>query len=73
MEIRRTVLHADGGTVFVYTTSDGQYLGRVRVEALDAQGMELMARDVVDYLEEQKAEAERPQIVSAVGRALRGN
>lgn len=74
MNIKRAVLVIPGiGTELVYTTSEGTYLGRVRFEAYDARGFELMARDALDFLEEQKKEAERPQIALAVGAAMRNN
>lgn len=74
MEIKRTVLAVPGGgTELIYTTSEGAYLGRVRFEAFNPQGMELMAKDALDWLAEQKAEAERPQIALAVASGMRGN
>lgn len=74
MEIKRTVLAVPGGsTELIYTSSDGAYLGRVRFEAFNPQGIELMAKDALEWLAELKAEAERPQIAIAVSNGLRGN
>lgn len=74
MNIKRTVLVIPGvGTELIYTMDDGAYLGRARFEAMNAQGMEMMAADAIDFLAEQKAEAERPQIAIAVSNGLRGN
>ncbi len=73
MTIRRTVLAVPGGLELVYTTSEGEYLGRTRFESMDQRGMELMAADAVDFMAEQKAESERPQIALSVASGLRGN
>lgn len=73
MNVVRTVIPVSGGFEFVYVTSTGQYLGRVRAESIDGAAMEIMAKDFVAFLKEQAAEAERPQIALAVNSSLRGN
>lgn len=74
MSIKRTVLVIPNvGTELIYTTDEGSYLGRARFEAINVQGMEMMARDAIDFLQEQKEAAERPQIALAVANGMRGN
>ena len=70
--IIRTVLPHDGGIELVYTTAEGSYLGRLTVEATGEGAMGVMAADLMDFLQEQKEEAERPRIAMAVGAALNG-
>ena len=67
----RTVLAISGGVELVYTSSDGQYVGRIRAEAINEGAMKIMAEDVLTFLAEQKAEEERPKIALAVDNALR--
>lgn len=69
----RTVLMRDGGMELVYTASDGQYIGRLRVEAIGEPAMKIMAEDFTEFLAEQKAEAEKPRIALAVANGIRGD
>jgi hypothetical protein len=71
MKIKRTVLVGPGGTELVYTTEDGAYLGRARFECLDANVLELIAKDAVNFAAEQLAS--HPEIALAVASSLRGN
>ena len=73
MNVIRTVIPVSGGLEFIYTTSTGKYLGRIRAEAVDGSAMDIMAADVITFLKEQAAEAERPQIALAVANGMRGN
>lgn len=68
----RTVLMREGGVDLVYTASDGQYVGRLSVEAIGEAAMKVMAEDFGEFLAEQRAEAEKPRIAMAVGTAING-
>jgi hypothetical protein len=68
----RTALMRDGGVELVYTATDGQYVGRIRVEAVTEGAMGIMAEDFAEFLAEQKAEAEKPRIALAVNNAVKG-
>ncbi len=68
----RTALMRDGGVELVYTANYGQYVGRLRIEAVSDGAMGIMAQDFAEFLQEQKAEAEKPRIALAVNNAVRG-
>ena len=57
-QVKRTVLQRDGEIQLVYTTTDGSYLGRIRVEGVDERALRIAAHDFKDWLEEQ----DRPQL-----------
>jgi hypothetical protein len=68
----RTVLGKDAAIELVYTTSTGEYIGRIRVEAIGEPAMKVMGEDFLEFLAEQRAEAEKPRIAMAVGAAMNG-
>lgn len=69
----RTVLGKDAAIELVYTTSVGEYIGRIRVEAIGEPAMKIMGQDFLEFLAEQRAEAEKPRIALAVANGMRGN
>jgi hypothetical protein len=68
----RTVLGKDAAIELVYTTSAGEYIGRLRVEAIGEPAMKVMGEDFLEFLAEQRAEAEKPRIALAVDNAVHG-
>ena len=68
----RTVLGKNGAVELVYTTNVGEYIGRIRVEAIGEPAMKIMGEDFLEFLAEQRAEAEKPRIALAIDNAVHG-